>query len=99
VKADVLRQELHGSGIFVSNILPGRVDTDMIAHLRLPWVSAKIPPEAVAGAIVRAIRKRQPEVIVPFQARLFYYANILSPHLGDWIARRFHLEGWDEYRR
>jgi hypothetical protein len=53
----------------------------------------------VARAIVRAIHRRQPEVIVPFQARALVYLNTLSPRLGDWIARLFHLEGWENVRR
>ncbi len=91
---EVLRQELNGSGVYISNILPGRVDTALIAGLEFEWVSRKIPPEPVASAIVGAILKRKPEVIIPSQARLLYYANVLSPSLGDWIVRRFRLEGW-----
>lgn len=93
---EVLRQELHGSGVYVSNILPGRVDTEMINYLRVPWVSAKIAPEVVAEAIVRAILNRKPEVIVPFQAALLHYLNVFSPRLGDWLVRRLNLAGWDE---
>jgi NADP-dependent 3-hydroxy acid dehydrogenase YdfG len=92
---EVLRQELYGSGVHVTTVFPGRVDTPMIATLQVPWISAKIPPKAVARAIVRAIHRRQPEVIVPFQARALLYLNTLSPRLGDWIARLFHLEGWE----
>jgi short-subunit dehydrogenase len=93
---EVLRQELRGSGIFVSNVLPGRVDTPMIDFMQVPPISAKIPPQAVAQAIVNAILKRQPEVIVPFQARMMYYANVLSPSLGDWIVRTLRLDGWTD---
>lgn len=93
--AEVLRQELYNSGVYVSNILPGRVDTDMIENLRFQWISKKIPPEAVAEAIVYAILKRKPEVIIPSQARLLHYINVISPSLGDWIVRRFYLQGWD----
>ncbi len=92
---DVMRQELRQLGIAVSTILPGRVDTPMIAGLRVPWISAKIPAEAVARAIVRAIRRRQPEVIVPPFAALLNYFHTLSPHLSDWGVKFFHLEGWE----
>jgi len=91
---EVLRQELHGAGVHVTTVLPGRVDTPMIADLRVPWISAKISAESVARATVRAIRKRSPEVIVPPAAIALYYLNTLSPSLGDWAARRLHLEGW-----
>lgn len=91
---DVLRQELHGTGIGVSLVLPGRVDTPMIRDLRVPWISAKIPPEKVASAILRTVRRRSSVVILPFQVRLFYYLSALFPRLGDWIVRFFHLQGW-----
>jgi NAD(P)-dependent dehydrogenase (short-subunit alcohol dehydrogenase family) len=92
---EVLRQELYGSGIFVSNILPGRVDTEMIRNLKVPWISAKIAPEAVARAILIAIEKHKPEVILPPLAIGLHYINVLSPRMGDAIARFFHLEGWE----
>ena len=92
---DVLRQELYGTGVHTTIVFPGRVDTPMIATLRVPWMSAKVPPEAVARVIVRAIRRRQAEMIIPFQARALVYLNTLSPRLGDWIVRLFHLEGWE----
>lgn len=93
---DVLRQELRPYGIAVTTVFPGRVDTPMIAHLRVPWISFKIPPEAVARAILRALRRRTPEVILPFQVRLFVYLSALFPSLGDWFTRQFHLEGWEQ---
>jgi NADP-dependent 3-hydroxy acid dehydrogenase YdfG len=92
---DILRQELRPYGIAVTTAFPGRVDTPMIAHLRVPWISAKIPPEAVARAILRALRRRTPEVILPFQVRLFVYLSTLFPSLGDWFTRQLHLEGWE----
>jgi short-subunit dehydrogenase len=36
---DVLRQELRGTGVYASTVFPERVDTPMIATLRLPRVS------------------------------------------------------------
>ncbi len=92
---DILRQELHGSGVYATTVFPGRVDTPMIAHLRVPWISRKVPAEAVAAAVVRAIERRQPEVIIPFQARALIYINTLSPRLGDWFVRLLHLAGWE----
>ena len=94
--AEVLRQELRGRGIYVSNVLPGRVDTPMIQNLKVPWISAKIPPEAVARAVLHAIEKRKPEVIIPPKAILLYYIHTFSPGISDWFARFFHFEGWEE---
>jgi hypothetical protein len=67
----------------------------MIENLRVPWISAKIPPERVAAAILTAIRRKQPEVILPLQTRFLHFANVISPGLADWAARILHLEGWE----
>jgi uncharacterized protein len=93
---EVLRQEVGDQGISVTNVLPGRVDTVMIEHLRFSWVSPKISPETVAGSIIDAIRKRKPIVMVPPQAKLLYYINVFAPRLSDRLSRFFRLEGWTE---
>jgi uncharacterized protein len=93
--AEVVRQELHGTDIQVSNVFPGRVDTPFVEHLQFNWISKPIKPENVAKAVVRAIQKNQAEVIIPFRARFLYYANVLSPRLGDWAVRFFRLDGWE----
>ena len=91
---EVLRQEVRDSGISVTNVLPGRVDTGMIEDLKFAWISPKISPESVAAAILNGIRKRKPIVIVPPLAKLLYYINVFAPTLSDQLSRLFHLEGW-----
>jgi short-subunit dehydrogenase len=91
---EVLRQELRTHGIAVTTIYPGRVDTPMISDLHVPWISAKISPEATARAIERAIRTRPAEVILPPQAVLLHLVNVFSPRLADWFVRVLRLEGW-----
>ncbi len=92
--ADVLRQELAPAGVAVTTILPGRVDTPMIADLDFSWISPKMPPDKVAHAILRAIDRRPAEVIIPFQAYLLYLLNTFSPRLADLSVRTFRLWGW-----
>ena len=92
---EVLRQELHGSGVYASTVYPGRVDTGMIDDLKVPWISRKIPPEAVTAAILTAIERKKPEVMLPFQAGLLVYTNLFFPRFADWIARVLRLEGWN----
>jgi short-subunit dehydrogenase len=92
---DVLRQELHGTGIGVTIVFPGRVDTPMVGNLRVPHISAKIPAEAVAKAILRGIERRKAEIILPPQTRLLHILNFISPGLADWAVRLFHLSGWE----
>jgi NADP-dependent 3-hydroxy acid dehydrogenase YdfG len=91
---DILRQELRGTGIFVTTILPGRVDTPMVKDLAFPAISAKITPETVAKEILRGIERHKAEVILPPQAKLLYVLNTLSPELADWAIKAFKLSGW-----
>ena len=91
---EVLRQEVRDSGISVTNVLPGRVDTGMIEDLKFAWISPKISPERVAAAILNGIRKQKPIVIVPPLAKLLYYINVFAPTLSDRLSRLFRLEGW-----
>lgn len=91
---DVLRQELHGTGVHASTILPGRVDTPMIANLKVPLVSSKISADRVARAIIKAVQHRKTEVIVPFWGpKSLLLAHLISPGLADWLVRVFGLEG------
>jgi short-subunit dehydrogenase len=90
---DILRQELRPRGISVTTLFPGRVDTPMISDLAVPWISAKISPEAVARAILRAVERRPAEVFLPPQVYLLYLTSVLSPRLSDWFVRTFKLEG------
>jgi NADP-dependent 3-hydroxy acid dehydrogenase YdfG len=93
---DVLRQDLHGTGVCVTSVYPGRVDTLMIANLRVPWISPKLSPESVARATLGAIRRRDPEVIVPILGIGLIYLNLLPPRFADWCVRVLHLEGWEQ---
>lgn len=96
---NVLRQDLHGTGVGVTSVFPGRVDTPMIAYLRVPKVSPKIPAEAVARATVRGIVRNTAEVVIPIEGIGLIGLNLLPPRLADWLVRRFHLQGWGEYPR
>ncbi len=93
---DVLRQEMRTEAIDVTTIMPGRVDTPLIADMRVPAISAKISPERVAEAIVAAILHRRAVVILPSQVYLLDLVQTLSPRLADWFVRCFHLQGWEQ---
>ncbi|MEJ5201049.1 MAG: SDR family oxidoreductase, partial [Anaerolineales bacterium] len=94
--ADVLRQELRGSGIHLTAIYPGRIDTPMIANLKFSPISAKIPPQTVARAILRCIEHRRARLLLPPQVHLLNILNFFSPTTADLAVRLFRLEGWEE---
>jgi len=63
----VLRQELHGTGIGVSTVFPAGVrDAGMFARtgITLPWYAGTSSPQEVARAVVRAVERDRPEVVV-----------------------------------
>jgi short-subunit dehydrogenase len=93
-----LRQATHGRGVHVCTLFPGRVDTPMCAGLEVPAISAKIQPARVARAVLRALRRRRAEVIVPWRCRLLLWADTLSPRLGDWLVRALGLDGRESPR-
>jgi 3-oxoacyl-[acyl-carrier protein] reductase len=97
--AEVIRQELYGSGVEVSTIMPGRVKSDFVQGLEFPWVTPKMPPGWVSQAIISAIQHRKTEVLVlHFHTRILHYVNTflkeVSPRLADRIAGYLRLEGW-----
>ena len=94
--ASVARQELRDKGVEVTTVLPGRVDTPLIADLHVPWVSRKVKPERVARSIIRAVERNRAEVVVPAKDRLLVLLDTVAPRWADHVIRWFRLEGWYE---
>jgi uncharacterized protein len=91
--ADVLRQEVKDDGLKVISVYPGRVDTPMINHLKVPILSPKIPVQKVVNAIIKGIIKSKPVVIVP---KMYYFLGALNnifPSMLDWFYKKLKLEG------
>ena len=95
--ANILRQELHGTGVYLTTVYPSRTDTAMTAALQVPWVSRKIPPERVSEVLIRGMQRKRARCIVPpIGPRLLIGTDILSSHLNDALVRWFRLSGWTE---
>lgn len=96
-----LRAEYRGTGVSASVICPGFVTTGIYEQLRKethidgPKVLGPSSPELVARAVVRAIRKDIPEIIVnPGPTRLLTTLAELSPSLAEWVMRRSGVVKW-----
>jgi len=98
-----LRLELGPQGLHVLLVCPGPIARpderlypleglkDLPESARRPGAGVKvgaIAPEKLARAILRACRRRQPELVVPGKARLLFALTQLWPSLGDWIVLR-----------
>ena len=95
--AGVARKEFGDHGIDVTSILPGRVDTPMIDHLKVPSIQPKMSPEVVAKAVVKAINKRPAEIVLPpLRGRMLIALGVLFPRFADRFADLLGLEGLPE---
>jgi NAD(P)-dependent dehydrogenase (short-subunit alcohol dehydrogenase family) len=91
--AQTLRQELKPDGIRVTVIHPGRIDTPLIEHLRMPLASPKVPAEGLARCTVRSIIRGRRRLIYPASGYLCMLRD-LWPALGDWLIGALRLQGW-----
>ena len=88
-----LRQDLRGTGIGVSEVVPAKVTSDYFANNpgaedRVPNVDAVLPPqtpEQVAGAVALAVERERREVLLPWQLKAFDLAERLTPRLVEKI--------------
>ncbi|AEF39232.1 SDR family oxidoreductase [Hoyosella subflava] len=77
--SEALRGELRDSGVHVSLIMPGIVDTELASGHRPLRGVRTVGPEHVADAIVRALRRPRFEVFVPAELGVVSRARALVP--------------------
>ncbi len=96
-----LRAELEGTGVGASVVCPGFVtEAGMFAERSqpAPRILGTSTPEAVAGAVLRAIQRDVGEIIVnPGPMRLMLAIEALSPGLARWVLRKSGT--YDYYRK
>lgn len=96
-----IRAEYRGSGISASAICPGFVKTGIYQRvveqtgISAPRMLVTSKPDAVARAVVRAIKRDLPEVIVnPGPIRLLTALAELSPSLGEILIKATGAALW-----
>lgn len=86
-----LRQDLHGTGVGVTVVLPGFIsDAGMFADsgAKTPPGFGTKTPDQVARAVVSAVRRNKGEVpVAPFLVRLGARLGGLAPGLGERLQR------------
>src|SRR5262249_54977659 len=91
---EAFRGELARFDIDVLLVLPGLTRTDLHGHLLKNEGRAAIdfrrgmPPEKVAGAVVKALERNRRETVVGGDARWLLRVNRLFPRLVDWLISR-----------
>ena len=83
-----VRDELHGTGVTITTVLPSAVETELITGIELPAVLPRVKPEDVARAVADSCRKRQPEVSVPgWLAHASPVADIAPSRVAGFVRR------------
>jgi short-subunit dehydrogenase len=87
-----LRRQLAGSGVSVSLVSPGNIDTAMTRH-----VAARMPgPDLVATTIADLVRHPRREVVVPRKHYTIAWLEQAFPSMADVVHQRRH---WSPVRQ
>lgn len=94
--AAALRLDLRGSGVGVSEVVPGKVNSQYFvnnpgAEERIPAIARIIPtvsPQRVAEAIASAVEKERAEIVFPWHLKAFELSGRLFPRLTDYLVWR-----------
>jgi NAD(P)-dependent dehydrogenase (short-subunit alcohol dehydrogenase family) len=86
--AESLRQELRGTGIDVSVVMPTAVNTELGSGLGAARAFQTVEPEDVADAIVEALQTNRFDVFVPKSLGVTIRSgNVLPRKFMEWIGR------------
>lgn len=81
-----LRRQLAGSGVSVSLVSPGNIDTAMTTHVR----AAMPKPELVATTIADLVTHPRREVVIPRRHYAIAWLEQVLPGMADLVYRRRH---------
>lgn len=87
-----VRNELKGSGIGFTYVMPYLVNTDLTAGTKALFWPPIVEPEDVAKALVDGVRRKKLEVYVPRIGRLTAMLPAVLPRvLVDWVGAKMGL--------
>jgi short-subunit dehydrogenase len=91
--AEALRHELHGSGVSVTTVYPGEIETSLHDHEleRMPdWyrLDRRAPAGPLGEKVAEAVERDRREVFYPPIVRLLRIVNGVAPRAADVMLRR-----------
>jgi short-subunit dehydrogenase len=91
-----LRRELRETGVTVSEVFPGAVDTEFAQDPDVAWKTttvtpkfALLTPQVVGDTILRMIKHKRTRAVIPGIMWLTIWANSLFPWLVSWLLSKF----------
>ena len=91
--SDGVREECRGTGLTITAVFPGLVNTELAKGTAPPRASKWITPDDVAEAVVKAIREQRLEVFVPRgMAPLLRMSRSATARGRMWLSRLFGME-------
>jgi short-subunit dehydrogenase len=91
-----LRRELRGTGVVISEIFPGAVDTDFAQDPDIAWKTttvtpkfALLSPQTVADSILKTINHKRNRSVTPGIMWIAIGANIFFPGLVSWVLSKY----------
>jgi short-subunit dehydrogenase len=89
---EALWHELDGTGVGVTIVYPGEVESDLHTHeldRMPPWrkTGEEAPAEPLARKVVEAVRKDSRDVVYPPVVRILRIVHGISPRLSDLFLR------------
>ncbi|HEY2299947.1 MAG TPA: SDR family oxidoreductase [Jatrophihabitans sp.] len=85
---EAVRQELRGTGVEVSCVMPTIVRTELSAGFAQTRLSSQVEPADVAAAIVDALEAKRVEVWVPrYLGVVDRVTRVLPRRFGEWMLR------------
>jgi short-subunit dehydrogenase len=89
--AETLREETRGTGVTVSSLIPGAVDTDFFQHRGAPYGRSfprPVPPDRVAEAIADLVTSGARRRVEPSWLAVAAFLHRLAPATYRALARR-----------
>jgi uncharacterized protein len=91
---EALRADLRGTGITVSLVIAGKVESEYFAHNpgsleRVPRIinfTRTLSTDDVAETVARAVERRSRKIVTPFGLRVLWVGNALFPRIGSWVG-------------